>query len=94
MEEKYIVRGAQSGVFYGKIKERKGQEVVMTDVRRLWYWAGAASISQLAKTGTNRPQDCKFTMSVDEALILDAIEINKCSIEAIKSIDGVDIWKV
>ena len=42
--KKYIVRGDRSGVFFGEIKERNGREVTMTNVRRLWYWDGAASI--------------------------------------------------
>ncbi len=91
--EKYIVRGDRSGVFYGEIKERNGKEVTMANVRRLWYWDGAASISQLAQEGTVRPNNCKFTVTVDEILILDAIEIDKCSKQAIKSIEGVFEWK-
>lgn len=91
--EKYIVRGDRSGVFYGEIKERNGKEVSMKNVRRLWYWDGAASISQLAQEGTVRPNNCKFTVTVDEVLILDAIEIDKCSEKAIKSIEGVFEWK-
>lgn len=90
--EKYIVRGGRSGVFYGEIKERNGNEVTMTNVRRLWYWDGANSISQLAKSGTVRPENCKFTCTVDEITVLDAIEIDKCSEAAIKSIDGVFEW--
>lgn len=91
--EKYIVRGDRSGVFYGEIKERNGKEVTMTNVRRLWYWDGAASISQLAQEGTVRPNNCKFTVTVDEVLVLDAIEIDKCSDKAIKSIEAVTEWK-
>lgn len=94
MEGKYIVRGDRSGVFYGEIKERNGKEVTMTNVRRLWYWEGANSISQLAQCGTVSPQNCKFTVTVDEMLILDAIEIDKCSQEAIKSIEAVKAWKI
>lgn len=93
MEGKYIVRGDRSGVFYGEIKERNGKEVTMTNVRRLWCWDGANSISQLAQCGTANPKNCKFTVTVDEMLILDAIEIDKCSQEAIKSIEAVKEWK-
>ena len=89
---KYIVRGYQSGVFYGEIKERKDREVTMTNCRRLWYWDGANSLIQLAQLGTCRPNNCKFTVAVDEHLILDAIEIIKCSTAAIKSIDEVPAW--
>ena len=90
--EKYIVRGDRSGVFFGELEERNGHEVKMKNVRRIWYWAGAASISQLAARGTSRPNECKFTVKVDETIILDAIEINKCSEAAIESIEGVPEW--
>lgn len=92
-ENYYIVRGKNSGVFAGNIKERNGQEVTMTNVRRLWYWDGAASISQLAQEGTVKPENCKFTVTVDEILVLDAIEIDKCSKKAEKSIKEVIEWK-
>lgn len=93
-KEYYIVRGDRSGVFFGKIKERNGREVTMTEVRRLWYWEGAASISQLAKDGTSRPENCKFTVTVDEILVLDAIEIDKCTEKALKSILEVTEWRI
>ena len=93
-KEYYIVRGDRSGVFFGKIKERNGREVTMTDVRRLWYWDGAASLSQLAKDGTCRPENCKFTVTLDEILVLDAVEIDKCTTQAVESILGVKEWKI
>lgn len=89
----YIVRGDKSGVFAGNIKERNGQEVLMENVRRLWYWEGASSISQLAQEGTKKPRNCKFSVTVDEVLVLDAIEIDTCTNEAEKSIKGVAEWK-
>ena len=93
MDKYYIVRGDRSGVFAGNIKERNGQEVTMANVRRLWYWEGACSISQLALDGTANPTDCKFTVTVDEITILDAIEIIPCTNKAEKSIRGVAEWK-
>lgn len=92
-ETYYIIRGNRSGVFFGNIKERNGTQVTMTNVRRLWYWDGAASISQLAQEGTVKPSNCKFTVTVDEVLILDAIEINKCSEKAVANIKAVSEWK-
>ena len=40
----YIVRCDRAGVFFGKIKERNGSEVTMTDVRKLWSWDGACAV--------------------------------------------------
>lgn len=91
---KVIIRSDRAGVFYGEIKEQRGSEVDMKNVRRLWYWRGAASLSQLATEGTKAPESCKFTVVVPEMTILGVIEIIPCSNAAIKSIDSVKIWKI
>lgn len=94
MNKKVIVRGDRSGVFFGTLVEKNGREVMLENCRRLWYWNGAASISQLAVDGTRIPSECKFTVSVSSIAILDAIEIIPCSETAICSIEGVKEWKM
>ena len=91
--KKVIIRGDRSGVFFGTLKAREGREVTLTDCRRLWYWDGAASISQLAVDGTKRPSECKFTVTVSEIIITDVIEIIPCTDKAVMSIEGVEVWK-
>ena len=90
----YIVRGDRSGVFFGHIKERNGQEVTLTDCRRLWYWDGAASLSQLASEGTKFPNKCRFTVTVEELTVLDAIELISCTKAAEQSILEVPVWRI
>lgn len=92
--EKVIVRGDRSGVFYGTLEKVKGSKVRLSDCRRIWYWAGAASISQLAVDGTKKPDKCKFTVQVDSIVIIDAIEVIKCSETSIESIEAVGEWSV
>lgn len=92
--KKYIIRGDRSGVFYGEIAARDGQEVMIRNCRRLWFWSGAASLSQMAAEGVKNPQDCKFTVTVAELTVLDAIELIPCTETACKSIDGVREWKI
>lgn len=89
----YIIRSDKAGVFFGHIAERDGNEVTMTDVRRIWYWDGAASLSQLATDGVSKPKNCKFTVTVSEMVILGVIEIIPCTEKAIASIQGVKEWK-
>lgn len=91
--KKVIIRGDRSGVEFGELVEHKGREVTLKDARRIWFWAGAASLSQLAKDGTTNPSSCKFTVTVDSITILDAIEIIPCTDKAIKSIEDVEVWK-
>lgn len=92
--ERYIIRGDRSGVFFGEIEERNGQEVKIHNCRRLWYWDGAASLSQLAQEGVKRPENCKFTVTLNALTILDAIELIPCTEHACASIDGVPVWKI
>ena len=92
--KKVIIRGNRSGVEYGTLAAQEGQEVTLKNARRIWYWDGAASLSQLAKDGTSKPKDCKFTVFVDSITILDAIEIIPCTDKAIKSIEKVKEWKL
>ena len=91
--KKVIIRGDKSGVFFGTLAEKQGQEVVLTGCRRLWYWDGACSISQLAVDGTKKPGECKFTVTVDEIALLDVIEIIPCTDKAVRSIERVEEWR-
>jgi hypothetical protein len=91
--KKVIVRGDRSGVFFGTLAAKEGKEVKLLKCRRLWYWDGAASISQIATDGTNRPGNCKFTVTVDEIIITDAIEIILCTEKAADKIEKVAEWK-
>ncbi len=92
--KKVIVRGDRSGVFFGTLAEKDGLEVKLTDCRRLWHWSGAASLSQLAAEGVKKPGDCKFTVSVSEIAILDAIEIIPCTNQAVEVISSIREWRV
>lgn len=92
--KKVIIRGDRSGVFFGTLAHREGREVTLNNCRRIWYWDGAASISQLASEGTQKPDKCKFTITVDSIVVLDTIEIIPCTDKAIKSIEGVKVWKI
>ena len=92
-KQKFIVRCDRAGVFYGEIEERNGREIKMRNVRNLWYWDGAATLLQLAAEGTTRPDNCKFTMTVDSLEVLDAIEVIPCTDRAIESIEAVKEWK-
>lgn len=87
-----IVRADQAGVFAGVLKERRGSEVVMSNARRLWYWDGAASISEIAVRGVGKPENCKFPAPLERILVLGVIEIIPCTVEARKSIEGVVVW--
>lgn len=87
-----IVRTYSAGVFAGELESRNGQEIVMRNARRIWYWSGAASLSELATLGTSNPSGCKFPCAVDRVELLQAIEILDVSEQAKKSIEEVPVW--
>jgi hypothetical protein len=88
-----IVRTYSAGVFAGELVSRKGQEVVLQNARRIWYWDGAASLSQLAMEGTSKPKKCKFPIPVDRVELLQATEILDVTPVARASIEGVPVWR-
>ena len=91
--EYVIVRTQSAGVFAGYIESRSGQEVVLRKARRIWYWNGAASLSQLAIDGTSKPDTCKFPQEVEKIQLLNAIEILDVTKKAQESIASVKVWK-
>ena len=94
MENKYyIIRGDRSGVFFGQIAGRNGQEVKLRNVRKLWYWEGACAVEQLAVDGVTNLSSCKFTVVVPEMVVMDAIQILPCSDKAAKILGEVKAWK-
>lgn len=87
-----IVRTYSAGCFAGYLESRKGKEVVLTKARRLWYWAGASSLSELAVNGTAKPDDCKFPVEVPRIVLTEAIEIINTTEKAQASIKKVKPW--
>ena len=87
-----IVRSARAGVFAGTVASRNGQEVCMTNARRIWYWDGAASLSQLAISGASRPENCKFPAAVPNVMLMEVVEILPTTDSAEQFIKGVAEW--
>ena len=42
--QKVIIRTASAGVWFGEIDEKSGNEVIVSNARRLWYWKAKQSI--------------------------------------------------
>lgn len=88
-----IIRTQNAGVFAGYLKEKVGETVTLKNARRLWYWSGACSLSQLAMEGTKKPSECKFPCEVDTIELTQVIEIADATQEAKESIASVPVWK-
>lgn len=88
-----MVRTYSAGVFAGYIESREGKEVVLRKARRIWYWEGAASLSQLAVDGTTKPDKCKFPTEVDKVILTEVVEIIPITAKAQQSISEVPVWE-
>lgn len=94
MKGKYvIVRASQAGVFFGKLKSENGEEVTLTEVRKLHYWDGAAAVEEIAMIGTKKPNNCRFTVTVPEMGVKGVNQIIPCTDEAVETIKSVKEWK-
>lgn len=87
-----MVRTYSAGVFAGYVESLDGQHAVLRNARRIWYWDGAASLSELATRGTSKPDNCKFPCAVDRVELTQVIELIDITEEAEKSIKGVAEW--
>lgn len=92
-----LIRADRAGVFVGNILSRTPagatETVVLLNCRRIFYWDGAASISQLALTGPSKPKNCKFPAPVDNHTVLGVIEILPVTEAAKKAIEAVQVWQ-
>lgn len=88
-----IVRTYSAGVHFGEFVSLKGKEAVLKNTRRIWYWKGAASLSQMAVSGVTCPLECKFSVVAPEIILTEAIEVLTCTKEAIANIKEVPEWK-
>lgn len=89
-----IIRTFSAGVHMGYLASRNGKEVKLLKSIRIWYWTGAASISQLAVEGTAKPSQCKFCIELPSIELTEAIEIIPVNANAEKILKSVKTWKI
>lgn len=93
-----IVRSYAAGVFFGEVVSEKheisGLVVEMKNARRIWRWAGSASLSQMAQSGVSKPDECKFPESVDKVVLMNVVEILDVTENACKILSSVPVWRM
>lgn len=90
--KRVVLVRSSAGLFVGELASYKSAEADLRNVRRLWYWTGAASLSQLVTEGTSKPAECKFPCEVDRIIIPSVMEMLDVTPAAKKSIDFVPVW--
>ena len=87
-----IVRCKDAGVHAGEYVKHTGREVVLKNSRRIWYWKGAASLSEIAVHGCSCPKECKIALAVPSITLTEACEIIECLPAGEKFLREVIAW--
>jgi len=92
-----IIRTYSAGVHIGFLKSSEdtlaGMKVTLVNSRRIYSWAGALTLSDLAVIGTYNPDECKITLEVPE-IVLIAVEIISVTPEGYRSLNSVKVWQL
>lgn len=92
-----MVRSYGAGVFFGYLKDKKaelnGINVTLLKAKRVYYWDGACSLTQLAIEGSKSQNNCKITDAIDSQFIANVIEILPMTQKAVENLNEVKIWK-
>jgi len=89
-----VVRTYSAGVHIGYVAEfgtKQPQYAKLLNSRRLHYWDGAASLSQVAMDGVN--SSSRIAMEIPEIELTDVIEVIPCSDDAAKFFKKAKAWK-
>lgn len=85
--KRVIVRSYGAGVFYGTLESKVGNEVRLTDCRRIWNWKGANTLSEISLTGIVA-QGSKVAKATPTHDVLDVIEIIPVQPAAAEKLDA------
>jgi len=69
-----IVRTYSAGVHFGRLVRYTGQEVVLSDARRIWRWRGANTLHELSIHGAAE-EWTRISEPVAEITLTQAIEV-------------------
>jgi hypothetical protein len=83
-----VVRTYSAGVHLGTLAEREGTAVVLRDARRLWRWAGAFTLSEVATAGVKRVGS-RISATVPTILVTEAIEVIPTTEAARETFDAI-----
>jgi len=89
-----VIRTYSAGVHIGYVKEfgeKHPQHAKLLKSRRLHYWSGACSLSQVAMDGV--ASDSRIAMEIPEIDLTDVIEVIPCSEKAAEFFKGAKAWK-
>lgn len=82
-----VVRTRSAGVHVGVLVRRGSGEALLTDARRVWRWAGANTLHEIALRGVQH-EGSRVSEPVAEVLLSEVIEVLPCTSDGEQSLRG------
>ena len=92
LNKKVIARIERAGVFHGTLDYIDNEIMRLKDARRIYYWEGALSVTDMASRGLTGGK-VSVPVSKVEFLTSKVTELNECSSDASRSIEAIRVWK-
>ena len=92
LNKNIIARIDKAGVFHGRLDYIDEQIIRLKDVRRIYQWNGALSVTDMAVNGITGGK-VTIPVSTVEFISNNIIELNECSDEATEAIIAITPWK-
>lgn len=93
--KKVLIRSYASGVHFGTLESEQftpsGKVVVLSNSRRIHYWEGAASLSQVAVDGIKTGRVAIALKTIEVVNVIETIPLTN---EAISNLENQPIWKI
>ena len=88
--QRVIIRTYSAGVWFGVLSKKSGNEVILTQARRMWRWWAADGISLSAVAIYGVKADKSKICGPVPSVWLEAIEIMTCSVIAAEQLAGIE----
>ena len=92
LNKRVIARIDRAGVFHGTLDYIDNEIIRLKDARRIYFWEGALSVTDIAARGISCGK-LTFPVTTVEFMSDKIVELNECSAEATKSIESIKPWK-
>ena len=93
--QKVLIRSYASGVHFGTLESEDftpaGKAVVLSNSRRIHYWEGAASLSQVAQEGIKTGRVCMPLPLIEVVNVIETMPLNKA---ATLNLENQPVWKM
>jgi hypothetical protein len=93
--QKVLIRSYASGVHFGTLESEEftpsGKVVKLLNSRRIHYWQGAASLSQIATDGIQKGRVAVVLPLIEVVNVIETIPLSE---SAIDNLEKQPVWKI